>query len=265
MKTIETRISIAGEEQIKTAFNSWEEMNRFTGGIMQSIENTLELALEEIGAMLITSGIAISDKATNTAIHLVTEFNTAFNPATPLTQDTALHSIPFLRFAVAKINLYKSYFKRMTKGIFNNGNINTWARGDNQKLVLLSDFTSNLKTILLGSSETFNPSEYSLGEYKEIPWLQSPVGENTKLTMADNTHIMISGDASNKLGIGTEAYNKSGAIGLLYDYRSIGMTMNRRKVTSEYTASADFWTYYHKLTGNYIIDTNFPMVAFFLD
>ena len=33
----------------------------------------------------------------------------------------------------------------------------------------------------------------------------------------------------------------------------------------EYTASGEFWTYYHKLDGNYIIDANFPLVAFFID
>lgn len=261
LKTIETRISIAGNEQIQTAFTSWSEMNRFVGGIQESIENTLEIALEGMGEMLITSAIAISDKATSTAVHLLTDYNNEFS--TNLTKDECLNNIGFLRYVAKTIHLYRMRIARMTKGLFNNGNINAWTRGDNQKLVCLADFIANLNTLLLG--DTYHEEKYSIGDFKEVPYWQSPVGSSTSFTLSDNSAIKIDADADNKLGIGTQAYENDGAIALLYDRRAIGTSMNKRKTTSEYTPSADFWTYYHKLTGNYIIDSNFPMVAFFID
>ena len=261
LKTVETRVSFPEDYVIKTAFADWTSMNTFVSGIQMSVENTLEVALEGIGEMLIGSAIAISDNATNTAVHLLTDFNTATGQNIASAED-ALNNVDFLRYAVRQIHLYRQRLTRMTK-LFNNGNVNVWSRDENQKLVALSDFISAIDTVLLAN--TYHDGKLSIGDYFEIPYWQTPVGETTKFTFADNSAISISADADNKLGIGTEKYSSKNAIALLYDYRAIGATMRNKRVSSEYTASGEFWTYYHKLDGNYIIDANFPLVAFFID
>ena len=261
LKTVETRVSFPEDYVIKTAFTDWSTMNTFVSGIQMSVENTIEVALEGIGEMLIGSAIAISDNATNTAVHLLRDFNTATGQNIASAED-ALNNIEFLRYAVRQIHLYRQRLTRMTK-LFNNGNVNVWSRDENQKLVALSDFISAIDTVLLAN--TYHDGKLSIGDYFEIPYWQSPVGETSKFTLADNSAISISADAGNKLGIGTEKYDSKNAIALLYDYRAIGATMRNKRVSSEYTASGEFWTYYHKLDGNYIIDANFPLVAFFID
>ena len=261
LKTIETRVSFPEDYVIKTAFNSWGEMNTFVSGIQMSVENTIEVALEGIGEMLLTSAIAISDKATTTAVHLLTDFNAETGKNITNAQD-ALNDIDFLRYAVRQIHMYRQRLTRMTK-LFNNGNVNTWTRGNDQKLVALSDLISALDTVLLAN--TYHDGKLSIGDYFELPYWQSPVSDLTKFTLGDNSHIKISADLNNKLGIGVEEYDSKNAVALLYDYRAIGATMKNRRVSSEYTASGEFWTYYHKLDGNYIIDSNFPMIAFFID
>ena len=261
LKTIETRVSFPEDYVIKTAFTDWSTMNTFVSGIQMSVENTIEVALEGIGEMLITSAIAISDNATLTAVHLLSDFN-ALTGSSIANATLALENMDFLRYGVKQIHLYRQRLTRMTK-LFNNGNVNVWSRDENQKLVALSDFISAIDTVLLAN--TYHDGKLSIGDYFEVPYWQTPVGASTKLTFDDNSAISISADESNKLGIGTEKYDSKNAIALLYDYRAIGATMRNKRVSSEYTASGEFWTYYHKLDGNYIIDTNFPLVAFFID
>lgn len=261
LKTIETRVSFPEDYVIKTAFKSWGEMNTFVSGIQMAVENTIEVALEATSEMLSTSAIAVSDKATKTAVHLLTDYNAETGKNIENAQD-ALNDIDFLRYAVRQIHMYRQRLTRMTK-LFNNGNVNTWTRGGDQKLLALSDFITAIDTILLAN--TYHEGKLSIGEYSELPYWQSPVGNSTKFTFGDNSHIKISADESNKLGIGVAEYDSKNAIALLYDYRSLGVTMKNRRVSSEYTASGEFWTYYHKLDSNYIIDSNFPMIAFFID
>ena len=261
LKTVETRASFPEDYVIRTALTDWSTMNTFVSGIQTSIENTIEIALEGIGEMLITSAIAISDNATQTAVHLLSDFN-ALTGSSISDADLALENMDFLRYAVKQIHLYRQRITRMTK-LFNNGSVNVWSRDENQKLVALSDFISAIDTVLLAN--TYHDGKLSIGDYFEVPYWQTPVGASTKFKFADNSAISISADANNKLGIGTEKYDSKNAIALLYDYRAIGATMRNRRVSSEYTASGELWTYYHKLDGNYIIDANFPLVAFFID
>ena len=54
-------------------------------------------------------------------------------------------------------------------------------------------------------------------------------------------------------------------IGLMYDYRGIGMTYNEVFVTSSYTGNADFNNYFNHLLVNYICNAGYNMVAFVLD
>ena len=80
-----------------------------------------------------------------------------------------------------------------------------------------------------------------------------------------NSTIKIAADSTNKLGIGTEAVTITDVIGVLYDTRAMGISLTKSKVTSNYTAIADFWNEYHHKQVNYILDPNFNIVTFKLD
>lgn len=54
-------------------------------------------------------------------------------------------------------------------------------------------------------------------------------------------------------------------IGLMYDYRGIGMTYNDTFVTTSYTGVSDFANYFNHLLVNYIVNTGYNMVAFVVD
>ena len=77
--------------------------------------------------------------------------------------------------------------------------------------------------------------------------------------------IKIAADPTNKLGIGTGAYNVSGVVGLMFDYMAIGIALMRNKVTTSYTACADFWNEFNHQLVNYLIDSSYGIVAFIMD
>ena len=76
---------------------------------------------------------------------------------------------------------------------------------------------------------------------------------------------MLSADATNKLGLGTEAVTVNNVIGFAYDRRALGIYNEREKVTSNYIASADFWNNFYKVKLNMAMDSDYGMVAFILD
>ena len=64
---------------------------------------------------------------------------------------------------------------------------------------------------------------------------------------------------------GATGVTLSNIIGFLYDRYALGISLDKKKVTTSYTASQDKYNTYHHNIINYIIDDNFPMVAFTLN
>lgn len=258
-KTIACPISIT-EDQIKMSFNSYEELNKFLSGIYQNVQNTITLGLEAYAHMLISAGIAVSIGATGNTRHLATEFYGA-EPTKKLSE--MLADSAFLKYCMEQISLTKDQMKRYTTA-FNNGAIPTFSTEDDLKVALLADFANACKFNV--TADTFNADEIGLGDFDKVTAWQAFSADTLRdFDVETNSSISISADEQNKLGLGTGAFSKKGVIGVVYDYRAMGICPYRTKVTSNYTASADFWNQYHHQLVNYILDANFNIVSFVLD
>lgn len=274
-KTIMCPISIT-TEQLTEAFSSWEQMNKFLSGIRTNVENTITIGLEAYAHMLVSCGIAVSSEATKTMVHLVTEYNALHPSATVSTGEKALEDENFVIFAMQRISKIKKFMQRYTTA-FNNGSIPTFTNPEDCKTVLLTDFASATKFI--GKRNTYNPSEIGFGDYDEVSCWQAFAntetieGEgddddtevHTNFKFDTNASISIGADSHNKLGIGTSAVELDNVIGVVYDSRAMGICPFKSKVTSNYTAIADFWNEYHHQLVNYILDANYNIVAFDLN
>ena len=79
---------------------------------------------------------------------------------------------------------------------------------------------------------------------------------------------MLDNDSVIKFGLTPNSetnYVQSGVIGLLADWRAVGITIIREYANTSVTASASFTTdFYHYLTRA-VLDSNYPIVAFILD
>ena len=258
-KTIACPISLT-EDQIKMSFNSYEELNKFLSGIYQNVQNTITLGLEAYAHMLISAGIAVSIGSTGNTRHLATEFYGAEHgkKLSEMLADRA-----FLKYCMEQISLTKDQMKRYTTA-FNNGAIPTFSTEDDLKVALLADFANACKFNV--TADTFNADEIGLGEFDKVTAWQAFSADSLRdFDVETNSSISISADTQNKLGLGTGAFAKKGVIGVVYDYRAMGICPYRTKVTSNYTASADFWNQYHHQLVNYILDANFNIVSFVLD
>lgn len=266
-KPIVCPISIT-EEQLKEAFSSWPEMNKFLGGIRTNVANTLELAMQALAFMLVDCGIAVAHENTGNVYNLksmaiaegVDDVVAASTPA------QLMNNEKFLVFALRKIASIRKYMGRYSTA-FNNGAIPTFTTENESRIAMLTDFVNATKFNV--RANTYNKDEIGIGAYDEVSCWQAFKDTNdgtvTKFDFATNSSIEISADATNKLGIGTEAVNLSNIVGVLYDHRAMGICPYRTKVTTNYTASADFWNEYHHVLANYILDANYPIVVFTLN
>ena len=254
-----------GREQVMTAFTGIDEMNKFISGLNVNIENTYNIILETYSHILVSSAVAISDKAINTSVHLITEYNdetgNTETSATVLLQDEA-----FLAWVSRKIKDIRRNIKKMTRS-FNDGSCNTFTPVGKDKLILVGKFVDAIKFNL--RADTYHEDMVGFGEYDEIAFWQGHYtsdGETeSKFDFDDVTTISVKGDPNDKLGIGTSDVTINKCVGLIYDKRGIGLCPFKTKITSNYTASADFTTYWRHLLLNYIVNSQFNMVALIMD
>ncbi len=259
-KTISCPISIT-EDQIKMSFNSYDDLNRFLSGIYQNVQNTITLGLEAYAHMLISAGIAVTIGATGNTRHLATEFYGESGKTKKITE--MLKDGAFLKYCMEQIALVKDQMKRYTTA-FNNASVPTFTTDNDLKVALLADFANSVKFNV--TADTFHADEIGLGKFDKVTaWQAFSEVALRDFDVETNSSISISADTNNKLGIGVEEFNVKGVIGIVYDYRAMGICPFRTKVTSNYTASADFWNQYHHQLVNYILDSNFNMVSFVLD
>ena len=114
-------------------------------------------------------------------------------------------------------------------------------------------------------ANTYNKDEIGIGDYDEICSWQAVKNNEKVFDYATNSAISISADPNNKLGIGTQAVMINNVIGVAYDRMAMGVCPFKSKVTTSVTAIADFQNFYHHLLVNYILDSNYPIVAFIND
>lgn len=271
--------------ELTEAFTSWDKMDGFISGKLRMIQSTINLGLAVYEKMLVSCALAVSDANTGTAVHLITEAVDAgilepvalgTNPETYRnpTWDEARYgakSKDFGAFCLRRIKEVRDYMLEPSKA-FNDGSIPTWCE-ELPNLIMLNNFANDMEFNV--KADTFNPEYLGIGKFdKIVSWQASKKitpGEDSAPDTIENftpdvvSAIDLAADATHKLGIGTSEYSKSGFVALLFDPMAIGLCLRRSKVTSSYTACADFWNTYNHTLVNYLLDTSYGMVAFIMD
>ena len=249
------------QEELITAFRGWEEMNRFLSGKRASILSIIDLRLNVWKHMLAQSAIAQSI-AQKSAIHLLTDYK-KINKAYDKTGIDLLYDRDFLAFISEVISNTKDYIKRMSTA-FNNKEHITFSTNTN--LWLLSAVVNRIRYGL--RADTFNEKLLSFGDYETITAWQGVATSEDKFDIETLSTVMLDNDSVKKFGLTANSetnFVQPGVIGLLADWRAIGITIIREYANTSVTASASFTTdFYHYLTRA-ILDSNYPIVAFILD
>lgn len=256
-------------DTLKEAFQSWGELNKYLSKIRQKVHDTVNLAKYVMEKMLVSCACAlsVSSNALNNAVHLITEAKaegivpstvTEYSDIIALGEDT--HKA-FLIYCAKTISNTRDQLEEYTK-VYNNGEVPTSGEG---KLLLISKFAKDFR--FNSEASTFNDEKLAFGEYETITsWQGLSDQTNTEAFNLDSVStVSIAADSHNKLGIGTSAFLQSGIVGLAWQKKAIGICLDRVKMTSNYTACADFWNEFTHVLMNYILDDTLGMVAFVLD
>lgn len=254
-------------EQLFTAVRSLSELNKFISAMKISVDNTIQLRAE-VGAMFtVATGISRAIALGN-EIKLVTRYNAdnglSGNAAIP-TGKEALNNEKFVAYVLETIANTRDEFKRYSTA-YNNHEHVTFS--DDPRLILLSKFSNRAKFGV--RANTYNEELLGVGDYEKVSGWQAIAKENAdKFDFSTLATISLTSASATKVGLtvpeGATGIQLENIIGCMYDRYSMGISLDKKKITTSYTAVQDKWNTYHHILINYIIDDNFPIVAFTLN
>ena len=262
--TFEVDLSVA-DIQVRSAFDSATQLNAFISMLMNSVDTAISIRLEGLAERTINTLIAqtlyadIPDKDfTKTgvkAVNLLKLYNTQFSDAT-IDKDEALYTPEFIRFSSLVIS---KYLKRISKPstLFNVGGLVRFTPADKQHLIMLSDFKAAADVYL--QSDVFNAEYTALPMSESIAYWQGS-GTDYGFDSVSKIHIDIEDPADGS----SEEIEIDGVVGVLFDHDAAGITNDKRRVTSNYNAKAEFTNMFYKQDCNYFVDLNENCIVFFI-
>lgn len=249
-----------GREQMFTAFSSADEYSRFIAGLYNSIENTIQLKAEIYALMTVSMGVAKA-RANKNEINLLKEYNTLTNQS--LKVDAYATNEDFQRYCLKRMSDVKSNIMRFTTAYNNHEHI-TFASEPN--VILLNQFANALKFGV--RANTYNEKLIGIGNYDTVNSWQAVTANGTDMFDFETASTISLTEASaTEAGIDTPATNKTikHVVGVIYDRLAMGITLDKRKTTSQYSASRDTTNFFYHSLVNYIVNDNYPIVTFTIE
>lgn len=251
------------EEQLKMSFTNATEMNGFISMLYTNVDNSMTVKIDELIRRTINNMVAETiydeysdgDIDTNSgakAINLLYLYNNTVNKEnTPLTVEKAITDPAFIRFAALKIKLTHDRMRTMST-VFNVGEQPRFTPTDLSHIVLLSDFANSADIYL--QSDTFHNELTKLPTAETVPYWQ---GSGTDYSFDEVSKIDVRTASGHDI-------TATGVIGVMYDRWALGVSNVQKKVTSQYTPNAEFFTNFYKYKAGYFNDLNENFVVFFI-
>lgn len=260
--TFEVPVSFT-EIQVKESFSNREQLNGFLSMIFNAVEKAMTIKLDNLVMKAInnmTAETLVADltgdegaldlKQTGVkAINLLALYNK--KKGTSLKPEDSYNDPDFIRFASYTISLQKD---RMTKisTLFNAGGKERFTPADELSIVLLSDFASASDVYL--NSDVYHNEMTALPNHETVPYWQ---GSGTGYGFNDVSKISVK-------TAGEKDVTTTGILGVMFDTQAVGVANLDKRVTTNYNASAEFYTNYYKMDAGYFNDLNENFVVFFV-
>lgn len=181
------------------------------------------------------------------------------------TGERALDYPEFVSYMLETIANVKDEFKCFSAA-YNNHKHVTFS--DDTRLILLAKVANRAKFGV--RANTFNEELLGIGNFEKISsWQAKKISGGKQFDFNALSSIAMTKAAATKVGLtvpaGAKGITLSNIIGVVYDRYAMGVSLDKRKVTSNYIAVQDKINTYHHLIKNMIIDDNFPMAVFTLN
>lgn len=253
-------------DQLFTAFKGVAELNEFLAGLYNSVENTIQLKAEVYAKMTVSMGIATAIANGNAIDIRQLAINAGITNASTMTVEEMLESPDILRTALESIAETREYIKDYS-ALFNDGDMATFAK--DEQMILLTKFAKKAKFNI--RANTYNEELLGIGEYDTINMWQAATSndDSTPYNFAATSSIDLAKQAAIESGLlpsNTQEthYLIKNVIGVVYDRLAMGINVEKKKVTTSYTASRDTVNSFYHAFARYSVNTHYPIVAFYI-
>lgn len=247
------------EKQVRSAFNTPEQLNAFISMIFDTLDKSLTVKTDGLVMRTINNMIGetlyadfnsgnYGSNSTARCVNLLKLYNDKFNAS--LGADDMLLSGDFLRFASMMMSVYQTRLSGLST-IFNVGGMPRFTPEDRLHFVTLADFSAAAESYLY--SNTFHDEFVRLPNSEKVPFWQ---GSGVEYSFADVSEINI----TTASGHDVEA---TGILGVMFDRDALGVANFDRRVTTNYNPKAEFTNYFYKQDAMYFNDTNENFVVFY--
>lgn len=258
--TFEVDRSVA-DIQVKSAFSSPDEMNRFLEMLFNEVDKVMQVSFDALIMRTINNFTAetiydeyeggdLTASSGVRAVNLLKLYNDAHSGAT-LTQAQAIESPEFLRFAAFKIRKYATIMGKMST-LFNMGGERRFTPRDYLHIVMLNDFKSGADIYL--QSSTFHKELVALPNAEEVACWQ---GLGTDLEFGNVSKINVKTASNHEVEC-------DGIICVMFDRDALGVTCYNKRTTTHRNEKAEFTNYFHKEDAGYFNDYDENFVVFFI-
>lgn len=248
------------EEQLKMSFSNATQLNGFVSMLYTNVENSMTVKIDELIRRTINNMVGetifddygeatLNSKSGVKAINLLYLYNQASGAT--LTADKCVSDKNFIRFASYIIKLTHGRMRTMST-LYNVGGQPRFTPKSSSHIVLLEDFASSADVFL--QSETFHNELSALPQTERVTYWQ---GSGTDFGFSSVSKIDVKTS-------GNHTVSTTGVLGVMFDRWALGVANVDRKVTSQYTPNAEFFTNFYKYKAGFFNDLNENFVVFFV-
>ena len=249
------------DEQLREAFTSPREMDRFLSGIRSAVERSFNDKMDLIASRTLNGLVAEKLNAGKGVIDVLAMYNANLAQADQITAEQARTNKGFLQYLAYTVLLYK---RRMAVGsgwfqLCTESGYEMQTSENRLRFALHSDFAEALRVFL--ESEVYHNEMVKIGSYDSVPCWQTSgsVGGETDNGFDFDATSRIYADLPSD---NTTSVNRIGIIGIMWDVDAIAICNENRRVTSAYNANGEYFTNFYKCETHSIIDTMENAVVF---
>lgn len=248
------------EDQVKGAFQSRQDMERFFAMIDTQVRNSMNLRIEALIFATIGNMIGVtygSGTASPRCVKLLTDYNTLTSQS--LTASQALINEGFLKYAC---NIIMKYPKKLAKfrTLYNEGGKARHTPASDLHVIMQVDFATAVKTHL--QSTTYHEDLVSLPRYEEVACWQGCDDDDSLSSNMSLDATVVKPDGNG--GETTASVSIGYIAGVMFDRNSLGVLKPERKVKSIYNPKGEYFNDFHKWTSRYFNDFDENFVLFLI-
>ena len=237
---------------LRTAFTSATEMAVLIDAIFTSMENMMQIALENNKNLTRANFIASklhSNKPCG-AINLLHLYNTLTSQT--LTVDACMRDLGFLKWSTQQINLWAKRLSKMST-LFNDEGYKRFTPQSDLIVNVLQDYDSAINSYL--QSDTYhNEMTKIASSYSTVPYWQ---GSGLNYTFNDTSKIDVKIDENTTI-------TETGILAVMYDRDAMGVTITERRGTTERNNKDEYTDYFNKATYGYFNDLSENGIVFYV-